>query len=182
MIDRKKGFTLIELLIAIVIVGIMMAAIIPTLQQQPGYERKQFIARLNAVVQFAWQQAIITRVVHRVLFNFAHRQIVVEQNITKSPIAKKIDFKEIQGFDARATWPSSIVIKKFMIEGFDEMKRFAGRNPETVWFYVIPDGMTQQVTINGVDKGDTLVNKPRPFGLILNPFLAQFKEYDTFQK
>ncbi len=178
----KKGFTLIELLIAIAIIGIMMAAIIPMFRQQPGYERKQFVARLNSLVQFAWQQAIITQEVHRVLFNFKERKASIERNITKTPAVKKLDFEPVKGSDTTMTWPNSISIKQFLVEGFDEMKRFTGRGAETIWFYIIPDGMTQQVTINGIDKEDVIENKPRQFGLVLNPFLAQFKEYDTFQK
>lgn len=182
MRKQTKGFTLIEILIAMAIVGIMMAAIAPLLRQQPGYERKQFIARLNALVQTAWQQAVITRAVHRVLFDFKERIARVERNMTKVPLTQKFDFQPSKGPNTQVSWPVSIIMKQFFIEGFDEMKRFSGRGIETIWFYIIPDGMTQQVTINGLDKEDTMENKPRPFSLVLNPFLAQFKEYDTFQK
>lgn len=178
----KKGFTLIELLIAIAIIGMMMAIIIPMFQQQPGAARKKFIAQLNLLVQNAWQQSIITRAVHRIIFNFKDRQALVERNITLSPDAKKFDFKEVQGSDMQLSWPSSLIIRQFLVEGFDEMKRFSNREAEIIWFYIVPDGMTQQVTINGIDKEDSIENKPRQFGLVLNPFLAQFKEYDTFQK
>ncbi len=182
MIPTKKGFTLIEILIAITIVAIMMASILPLLRQQPGYERNQFIARLNGLVQAAWQQAIITRMVHRILFNFKDRTAQVERHLVTAPVTQKFEFEPVKGPDMQMRWPSSLLIKQFLIEGFDEMKRFSGRGVETIWFYIIPDGMTQQVTINGIDKEDMLEQKPRPFGLILNPFLAHFKEYDTFQK
>lgn len=183
VIKHQKGFTLIEILIAIAIVAIMMASLVPFLRQQPGYERKQFIARLNTMVQAAWQQAIITRAVHRVLFDFKNRTARVERTTPTAPLTQKIDFQPAQGPDMQISWSSTIIIKQFLIEGFDEMRRFAGRGIETIWFYIIPDGMTQQVTINGVDKENTLDDdRPRPFGLVLNPFLAQFKEYDTFQK
>ncbi len=182
MIKQTKGFTLIEIIIAIAIVAIMMASIAPTLRQQPGYERKQFIARLNALVQAAWQNAIITRTVHRVLFDFKDRIARVERNMTGAALTQTFDFQPVKGPDMQMSWATTIIIKQFFIEGFDEMKRFSGRGAETIWFYIIPDGMTQQVTINGIDKEDAIENKPRPFGLVLNPFLAQFKEYDTFQK
>jgi prepilin-type N-terminal cleavage/methylation domain-containing protein len=179
---NSKGFTLIELMIAFAILGIMMAAIIPMLRQQPGYERKQFIARLNALTQFAWQQAIVTRAVHRVLFKFKEREITVERVKKQTMPPQKIEYEATSGPDASTKWSSAIIIKQFILEGFDEMKRFAGRSADTIWFFIIPDGMAQQVTINAVDKEDMIDNKPRPFSLVLNPFLAQFKEYDTFQK
>ncbi len=184
MLHRRAGFTLIELLIAILIIAMIMAAVVPYMQQRgPGYERKQFVAQLNALVQFAWQQAIISHKTHRVLFDFNERKATVERDITRTVAGKKLSFEAIKGVTGTSmTWPSFIVIKQFMIEGFDEMQRFTGGASKTVWFYIIPDGMTQQVTINGIDKEDKVDGKLRQFGLVLNPFMAQFKEYDVFQK
>jgi hypothetical protein len=147
-----------------------------------GYERKQFIARINSLAQTAWQQAIITGTVHRVLFDMLARTAVVERDTTKSVLTKKLEFVPIKEENTSMSWPASIEIRQFIIEGFDEMKRSTTRRTKTAWFYVIPDGMTQAVTINGVDKDEQIENKPRPFGLVLNPFFAQFKVYDVFQK
>jgi prepilin-type N-terminal cleavage/methylation domain-containing protein len=181
LINRRSGFSLIELMIAITIMAMMMAAIVPLMQQRPGYQRKEFVARLNALVQFGWQQAVITHQVHRVMFNAKDRTAFVERNAAKSTSGKLI-FEPINDSLATTNWGSDIVIRQFIIEGFDEMKRFAGKNTETIWFYIVPNGMTQQVTINGVDKEDMVDGRGRQFGLVLNPFMAQFKEYDTFQK
>lgn len=180
---NQPGFTLIELLIAIVIIGIMSAAVIPLMQRmQTGYERKRFIARLNVLTQVAWQQAIITGTVHRILFNLPERRATVERDITKSPLATKLDFEPITIEGASMHWPASIEIRQFIIAGFDEMKRRAGQRTQTVWFYLIPDGMAQAITINGVDEDEEVENKPRQFGLVLNPFRAQFKVYDAYQQ
>jgi hypothetical protein len=63
------------------------------------------------------------------------------------------------------------------------MDRYVGRSSDKVWFFVIPEGLTQAVTINLFDTKDLLQNKkPRPVGLVLNPFSAQFSVYDQFQK
>ena len=78
------------------------------------------------------------------------------------------------------TWPDSIIIKQLLIEGFDEMKRFTGGKTETVWFYIVPDGMVQAVTINFLDKEQMIDGKPKPVGLVLNPFTAEFKVYHAF--
>ena len=180
----KPGLSLIELLVALAIVGMIMASIIPMLQQrEPGYERKQLMVRLNALMHFAWEQAVISNAVHRVLFDFKNRKAFVEKNVTKSPTEKTLDFQRSKGMGAETTWPQTLVIRQFIVEGFDEMKRFAGgKGAETSWFYIIPDGMTQQVTINGVDKDEIINGKPSEFGLVLNPYMAQFRAYDAYQK
>ncbi len=100
-VSHKYGFTLIELLIGITIIGILMAGIIPMMmQKEPGRERKQFTARLNALMQRTWQNAIITHAVHRVLFDFKDRKAFIEKDITKSAIAKKLEFEKVKGLDA----------------------------------------------------------------------------------
>lgn len=180
--SENYGFTLIELMIGIVIVGILMAGLIPMMTQKgPGWERKQFTARLNALMQLAWQQSIITHKVHRVMFDFKNHRAFTEKDITKSPTAKKVDFELVKLSASEMTWPKTFIIQQFIVEGFDEMRRYAGKS-ETSWFYIIPNGMTQQVTINGIDKDEMIEGKPSQFGLVLNPYMAQFKAYDAFQK
>ncbi len=182
--NLRPGLSLIELMIALAIVGMIMASIIPMLQQrEPGYERKQFTARLNVLMHFAWEQAVISHAVHRVLFDFKNHKAFVEKDVTKSSTEKALEFVPSKGMGAEIAWPKTFIIRQFIVEGFDEMKRFGGaKGAETSWFYIIPDGMTQQVTINGVDKEDNVYGKPSEFGLVLNPYMAQFKAYDAYQK
>ncbi len=180
---NKRGLFLIELLIGIAIIGAMLAAILPLMQdKEPGHERKQFVTRLNELMQFGWQQSIITHAVHRVLFDFQERTATLERNITNSPTEKKLDFEKVKNPSGPMRWPKDIEIKQFIIGGYDEMRRFSRGGAQTSWFYIIPDGMTQLVTINGIDKADTGGGKPAQFGLVLNPYLAQFKVYDAYQK
>ncbi len=161
-----------------------MAAIIPYMQQmQTGYERRKFIARLNSLAQIAWQQAVIAGSVHRVMFNMKEREAFIERDVTKSAAAKKLDFEPIKlGGEASMSWPRSVEIKQFIVGGYDEMRRFSGKQTETVWFYIIPDGMTQAVTINVIDRSELVENRPKQFSMVMNPFFGQFKVYDAFQK
>ncbi len=192
VLKHRAGFTLLELLLAMLIIGIVGGALIPQLvQMQPNYERKQFITKLNALVRYSWQQAITTRLVHRILFDFKKRTATAqvqkkpsETDQEKTPKKEKEDFAPVKGgyISSSFTWPDSIEIKQFKIEGFDEMQRFAGRKTDTLWFYIVPDGMTQVVTINFLDKEQLIDGKPQQMGLVLNPFFAQFKVYDAFQK
>ena len=59
--NNQSGFGLIELLIAIAIIGLMVSVGAPAIKYRlPRYQREQFIARLNALVQMGLQQAIIS--------------------------------------------------------------------------------------------------------------------------
>ena len=64
----------------------------------------------------------------------------------------------------------------------DMMAKYARSKSGSVWFYIIPEGMTQDVVLNFIDTNDAYDGHPRQVGLVLNPFTAQFKEYDEFQK
>lgn len=181
---RRLGFTLIEILIAITIIAFMAAAIAPFIRfRPPGYERNNFVIRLNALMQLGLQQAIVTGKVHRIVFDIKNRIMRIEKDATTNPQAKKQFFEPLKNMmvDTTLKIPNAIEIKQFWLEGFDEMSRFAGGKTTSVWFYIIPDGMTQRVTINILDKEESTA-RPQTYGLVLNPFTAQFKVYDDFQR
>lgn len=187
----KQGFTLLELLVAMAIIGIMATFIIPNLQRsRPGYERKNFFAQLNALTQYGKQQAIVTNKVQQVLFDFKTGVVQLLQEgasgAPKDSTGQPV-FELVKAISVNTTLPipDSLEIKNFYIEGtgFDEMTKFVGRKAGQVWFYIVAEGLAQEVIINIIDtKDETYDGKPRQFGLVLNPFTVQFKEYDTFQK
>ncbi len=177
------GFTLLEILIALLIVGLMGAIIIPNLTGRTArYEREAFISELNRITQFAWQQSIMTNKMHRVLFNFEQNNIVVEKQLNDATEKKEV-FGPITGayVESDMKIPAQLRMKQFFVEGQDELGRFVGRATKDAWFYIFSDGTTQQVTINMVDIKDKKNNKPRPVGLVLNPFTAQFAVYDEYK-
>jgi prepilin-type N-terminal cleavage/methylation domain-containing protein len=182
----KSGFTLIELLVAIAIVTIMMSIVVPKLwQRAPEYERKQFVGQLNALARYAWQSALTTGVTHQLLFNFEQKTIMLKKQTDTQDAAGKPVFLPVKNgaFKRTITIPSHIQVKQFLIEGSDAMKAFVGRPTQEVWFFIIANGLSQEVTMNMVDTKDRTATKtPRSFGLVLNPFTVQFKVYDEFKK
>jgi len=182
---RNQGFTLIELMITLLIVGMLGALIVPNFRTKtPRYEREQFVARLGAQVQAAWQHALITRTVHRVVFDIKNRRVSVEYACKVRGEKEKLEFQELKNWHGVTPiqWGAQFKIKQFIIEGFDEMSRSTDRATFEVFFYVVPDGLTQAVTINLLDTKEMSNRKPRQFGLVLNPFTARFEYHDAFQK
>jgi prepilin-type N-terminal cleavage/methylation domain-containing protein len=77
---KRSGFTLLEIIIAIAIIASLMT-LIPNLgQRKPRYEREQFIARLNSLCQFAWQQAFMTHTLHAVEFDLTNHRVSVQKD------------------------------------------------------------------------------------------------------
>lgn len=184
--NNKRGFTLIELLITIAVIAILSAVIVPNvMRSKPGYERKSFIAELNGLLKYAQGNAIISHANQQILLDLARRQVELRAQTDNKDSKGEIVYKKVQGqyINTTVKIPENIDIKNFVIEGVDEMGKGAGRKTGEVWFFIIPEGLAQEVTMNFVDRSDRLYNdKPRPIGLVLNPFTAQFKEYDRFEK
>lgn len=179
MPSKTTGFTLLEILIVIAIIG-SMSVLIPNLgQRKPRYAREQFIARLNSLCQFAWQQALSTHKLHAVEFDLNKHHVSVQRDTGTRDEKGFPKTEQVKGPRSKFDYPANLEIKQFIIEHHDEIKRAeSGSKTSQVFFYIIPEGLAQEVTINFVDKKD----KARTVGLVLNPFTAQFKKYDTFQK
>lgn len=181
--SNKKGFTLIEILIVAAIIGLMTAVVVPNFRKLlPKRERQEFLTKLNALMRFAWQHALTTRKVHQIEFDTEKRLVWVSM-ATGTFKDGNPEVTPIKGayLPTSLKIPPKIEIVNFIIEGFDEWTR--GGKRKAAYFFIMPDGLTQSVTINFLDKKHTNVaGKPRQFGLVLNPFNAQFKVYDSFQK
>lgn len=186
MRGNNSGFTLLELLVVLAIAGILMAVVVPNFQNMlPGRERKLFIAKLNGLMRSAWQRALVERKTQKIAFDFGKRLIWLESATGKIKDGQA-EFTPAKGSYVSTSLkiPKVIDVKNFVIEGFDEMSRYgSGRKTNESWFFIIPDGLAQAVTINFLDTSNlNAAGKPRQFGLVLNPFNAQFKVYDAFQK
>ena len=179
---NNKGFTLIEILVAIAIIVIMATVLVPNIGRRiPGYERKRMLSQLNALTRFAWHNAVIAHKLHRVVFNIGKNRVHLEVEQDAKDEKGEPLFKPLKQayISSSMTWPDRFQIKNFFIEGFDEMRRFGGGRVTTeTWFFVVPEGLTQEVTINMIDLKDVVDGKPKQISLVLNPFTAQFKVYE----
>ena len=182
----KHGFSLLELMIAIAIVGMLAMVVAPNLgRKKAGQERKEFLTRLSSLTRLSWQNALVHNKLNKVAFDFKKKTVSLEQATTQKDAKEQPSFVPVKGayLETSLVWPDYLQMKNFYIEGYDELSRFAGRDTGETWFFVVPDGQTQRVTINFVDTKDRDANdRPKKFGLVLNPFTAQFTLHDTFKK
>jgi hypothetical protein len=164
------------------ILGIMAAVIVPNMWRiAPNYQRAQFTTTLNQLSALAWQNALRTHLLHRVFFDIEKKIVQVEVEIPESVQGKqqKKQFKLVDTTYRKPQyrWPEGLEIQQFFIDGVNQFK--SGTRIETLWYYVLPEGLAQEVIINILDKAGA---QPPEMSLVLNPFTAQFKEYDAYQK
>ena len=180
---KKNGFTLIEVLLVIGLIAVLMTLIPNLTQRTPRYQREQFVTRLNALTKTAALHALATHKVCEVEFDFAKRTVQIRRDTGKLDDKGLLVTAPIRPalVNSFFSWPAQIEIKQFIVEGFDEMSRYA-KGTGAAFFYLMPEGLAQQMTINFIDKKDTIDGKVRRVGLVLNPFTMQFSEYEEFQK
>jgi len=161
----------------------MGSVLVPNLARiTPGYERRAFITKLNNLLLFSWRNALITQRVHRLLFDI--NKHIVRVQAQKEEEGKDPSFYDVQTeyVQTHFQWPESITIKQLFV-GKEEQLQRPGIKTEEVWFFVVPNGMAQEVIINTLDTKDLDVQgKERQIGLVINPFTVQMSTHDTFQK
>ena len=180
----KQAFTLIELLVAIAIILLMATISVPAYKSLfPNIERNNFLSQLEQLTTFAWHNALTTNKIHAIVFDVRerHRQVRVQVDSGQRETTGKIVLANIKNAHVQTSVaiPPTLEIKNFIIEGFDEASK--GRL-EQAYFYIMPDGLAQRVTINMIDTKHRIGGRARQIGLVLNPFSARFKVYDQFQK
>jgi prepilin-type N-terminal cleavage/methylation domain-containing protein len=179
VIKTRSGFSLLELVVVITILGIVAVAVTPLFRGRESQLRtKDFVAKLNLLMQTSWQQALTSGKVQRVQCYLKDKKIELEEQ-------KEVGSKDFAPFaheflTTQLEIPQTYYFKNFYIKGVDEMRK--GKRV-SVHFYITPSGLAQNVIINIIDQNDDLEkDESEQFGLVLNPFSAQFEYYDTFQK
>jgi prepilin-type N-terminal cleavage/methylation domain-containing protein len=181
---NRPGFSIVELVFAMVIMGLMLAVAIPNLfQRKPFYEQKAFVTALNAFMAEAWQRGLMTQKLQKIVFDLPQRKVFLEQETNQPDPQGGVQFAPVvvQYAPVAPSWPEAFEIQQFFIQGADELLSRTSTK-HTIWFFVLPGGLAQEVVINMVDtRTQSDRNEGKKIGLVLNPFTVQFKTYDEFQ-
>jgi hypothetical protein len=130
-------------------------------------------------MQAAWQQALLTHRVQKIVFNFVNNKIKVFTVVSSDQQPEKLASVTGASLLTELDVPSSYRFENFYIERKDEMR--LGERTDA-YFYLVPEGLAQEVIINGTDRGDQEVTRTiERFSFVLNPFSAQFEYYGLFQ-
>ncbi len=177
---NKPGFSFLELTVVLLILAVVAAVAVPNLlRKDPQQQRQLFVQQFDNLIEEESTRALLSGIPHKILLNTHTKELSV------MPEQQKNDTKDAPNTTvvARLAWPEHLDIEQFYIQGADEFAvKNSGKETDTVWFYVVPDGMAQEVIINGKDTKDVRsVDEIAPWSFVLNPFTLRFKLYEEFQ-
>lgn len=173
MSGRRKAFTLIEVLIALALLALLSAIIIPRLRRRSVPVEQELMRRLNELTRFGQLDALMTGMLHRIRFDFKSSRVILEQASKKRDSQGHIQFEPVNITYSTTTFsiPQALEIEKFFIKGKNMLTSGEGIKTTGVWFYLVPEGMAQEVTINLRN-----TQNQQPTSLVINPFTAQFSK------
>lgn len=176
-INKQTGFTLLELLVVLLILGIMGSVLAPRLAPRTAdTERKQFINQLNSLLRATLTQAITTQTLFQIFWDLEKRTVEIRKHTgaydkNGDPECKPF----IIPYGAQnVTIPERFIIKQFSIEGINEMA--GAKAVKQLWFYIVPDGIAQQVTVVFADTHEEVSDAEKKLTLVLNPFTVQYEQ------
>ena len=183
--NLKSGFTLIELIIVIALIGVMTIIVMPSFRgDKLAQARQAQVDQLNLLLATAQYSAITSGKINRVIFDLKLAKVRIEQLSAKKDNLNQDQYELLQ-VDYNETsldWDSNLKIKEIYTNNQNAFWSDEVGNAKA-WFYIVPDGNAQNVTINFIDLAENeKTNEQSEYSLVLNPFTVQFKLYDVFQK
>ena len=181
MIKASKAFTIIEMLVAIALIGVIAAVILPMLfRRAPGADWKTIGRELNNLVAFTRQEAIANQKTHRLVFQRRPNEadsVRIEEELPNPEKPGQLMYKPAKSeyFSTTYKLPSTVKIKTVYMgrqEMFEEKRGVA-------YCYVIHDGLVQDVLVHLVRRID---NNEIVASYKMNPFLGRFEFYDGVLK
>jgi general secretion pathway protein H len=151
-ISHSRGFTLIELVVVIVVLGVMIGLVIPTMGEMTGANLRRSTRHLTGMIRFLRDDAQAKKAVYRLRFDIQGGHYWAEAlTVTSEETA---EFKRL---------PSAISTEASLSgqTTFRDVK--AGSHPDDPYILFTPDGWVEKAFIHlrdGDDKDYTLIVKP----------------------
>lgn len=183
MTKLQKGFGLFEMIIVLSLLAGLGAMVVPNLfRSQTTAARKEFLSSFRDLLQHAVLHAVYENKTVQVYINVESEKIQLRQfdeQVVEENKHKKFSEIKADNFKPYISLPSSLSIKNFVINETDEVRSQA--RLQEVWFYIMPDGTSQPVIVNMIDRDDR-EEKDIPFSFVINPFYARMSSYEGFQE
>ncbi len=181
MFGTSKGFTFIEITLAIAIIGVMAAFLMPRLFMRPALTPvDEFAQNLGALVQAGVIDALDSGRAQRVMFDFKNSTVKLEtlQQRGGDPSSSTAQFMPSTSMAAATeiAIPDQEQVRiEQMFVGNEEL--LGGAKSKSAWFFIGSDGRVQEVTIVLVD-----VERDAAVSLITNPFSGNLVMYAGARK
>ncbi|QQR63204.1 hypothetical protein IPH67_01885 [bacterium] len=92
---KKSGIAVLDLVFALAVLALIAVLAVPNVGRlMPGYKRRQFLSSVETVVNIGWQQALVTRSIHKVLFDLQEGIIVLERATDNLNQKGELEFTE----------------------------------------------------------------------------------------
>lgn len=92
----RAGFTLLELMVVIVLLGLLIAIAIPTINSLNGTDLKNEVMRVSGLFSEVYSRAAISGITHRVNFDLDNQSYWVEKKVGDAgTLAPELGYEEI---------------------------------------------------------------------------------------
>jgi len=150
----------------------------------PQYEHDQFVQAFQNLVRRGWQESVITNQLHRIFLNLETRTVTISKDTGKKDRAGAPVYEQLSDMFIPSSyqWAPSLLLKDFFVDGTD-MFHVRGVRITHIFFFIFPDGRSQDVITNWFDQHDTRESEAGTrFSLTISPLTAKMTETYGFTK
>lgn len=165
-----NGFTLLEIIIAIALLALVSALVVPRIRRQPLPLAQRFEHQLNSMLQLTKTNAMTTQKLHRIKFDFKKNIATVEIVDDKKDSQGKNVFSPLSIPYVKTSFPldPDLTVERFVVNGKNLMLRSDDLEYTGMWFYITAEGIVQDVEIGLYDQ-----EKKQNLTIKINPFFCK---------